>query len=126
MAWQYFSERELACKCCKACGMDKDFMDRLERLRRDLGFAFPVSSGYRCAAHNMKVSTTGMSGCHTFGVAIDLKLSGERAYRVVTAAAAYGFTGIGVNQKGPHEKRFIHLDTLSPKEGPRPAIWSYG
>jgi len=124
VAWQYFTESELRCKCCHACGMDQAFMERLIRLRRDLGFAFPVTSGYRCAAHNMKVSTT-QTSAHTYGLAVDLRLSGERAYRVVTAAAAYGFTGIGVNQKGPHEKRFIHLDTLSPKEGPRPAIWSY-
>jgi hypothetical protein len=35
-------------------------------------------------------------------------------------------TGIGVAQRGPHDKRFIHLDDLKNSEqNPRPWIWSY-
>lgn len=36
----------------------------------------------------------------------------------------YGFTGIGINQKGGN--RFIHLDDCGPTTGrPRPTMWSY-
>ena len=35
-------------------------------------------------------------------------------------ARQIGFSGIGLNQKGQHHKRFIHLDTVD-----RRALWSY-
>ena len=31
-----------------------------------------------------------------------------------------GFSGIGLSQRGPHQDRFVHLDTK-----PRKALWSY-
>ena len=30
-------------------------------------------------------------------------------------ARQIGFSGIGVSQKGPHQKRFVHVDTLERK-----------
>jgi hypothetical protein len=51
---------------------------------------------------------------------------GADALELVALALAYGFTGIGVNQKGAHDGRFIHLDDLDNAPGqPRPCIWSY-
>ena len=44
--------------------------------------------------------------------------------RFITHAQEYGFTGIGVNQKG--NSRFIHLDIADhSEERPRPTVWSY-
>jgi len=38
----------------------------------------------------------------------------------------HGFTGIGVAQRGPHNKRFIHIDNIVNSDtSPRPTIWSY-
>ena len=36
-----------------------------------------------------------------------------------------GMTGIGVAQRGPIERRFIHLDDMSGEDHPRPWVWSY-
>jgi zinc D-Ala-D-Ala carboxypeptidase len=120
----HFQASELACKC--GCGMlpERLFMDKVERLRMRAGFPMPVSSAARCPSHNAKVSSTGATGPHTTGRAIDLAVSGSRALELIRLALQMDFTGIGVNQKG--SARFLHLDDLPNKDGqPRPHLWSY-
>lgn len=122
----HFNASELACHC--GCGMLPriESAERLERLRVRCGFAFKVTSGARCSKHNQEVAETGANGPHTQGAAFDLEVSGGKALEVVDHARDEGFTGIGVKQHGPHEKRIIHLDDLPNAEGqPRPTIWSY-
>lgn len=122
----HFTDAELACKC--GCGMlpRQESADRLERLRLLCDFSFKVNSGARCAKHNLEVATTGEDGPHTKRGAFDIGVYGENALRLVDRAREVGFTGIGVNQKGPHEKRLIHIDDLPDAPGqPRPWIWSY-
>lgn len=118
----HFSSQELACRC--GCGMlpKQDFMNRVEELRVACGFPLPVSSAARCPAYNQKVSSTGATGPHTTGRAIDLAVRGSQALTVVKHALALGFTGIGVQQKG--EGRFIHIDELTDSAG-QPRLWSY-
>jgi zinc D-Ala-D-Ala carboxypeptidase len=120
----HFTFDELRCKC--GCRMlpKQDFMDKVEALRVALGFPLEVSSAARCPKHNAKVSSTGSTGPHTTGRAIDLAVRGAQALRVVQAALAAGFSGIGVQQKGA--SRFIHIDDLpNTPSCPRPTIWSY-
>ncbi len=129
MTWEFFSyegDPKLACSCCGARRMDDTFMSRLDSLRRVCGFPLGISSGYRCPVHNSAVSSTGDSGPHTTGRAVDIPIVGSRAYRIITEAQTLGFTGIGVKQSGPHKYRFIHLDDLGNEvAGPRPWVWSY-
>jgi zinc D-Ala-D-Ala carboxypeptidase len=120
----YFKKEEFSCKCCGAYKMDAEFIELLTTAREECGFPFIIASGYRCSKHNAAVSTTGLDGPHTTGKAADIRVSGARAHKLVRIALNLGFTGIGVSQKGPHEKRFIHLDTLQPPN-PRPNIWTY-
>lgn len=103
--------------------MHPDFMSKLVALRTYLDFPFPVSSAFRCPEHNQRVSSTGANGPHTTGRAIDIAVRGEQAYEIVSQAARFGFTGIGVAQKGGG--RFIHLDDLEYPDAPRPWVWSY-
>lgn len=126
MGYRFFSDRELRCKCGECDGeMDPHFMSKLVALRAYLNFPFPVSSAYRCPAYNARVSSTGENGPHTTGRAVDIRVSGEQAFQILTQAARFGFTGVGVSQKGPHGSRFIHLDDLEAPEHPRPWVWSY-
>lgn len=122
-----FSDEELTCKC--GCGMlpSLQFMERVQKLRERVGFPLIVSSAARCPEYNAKVSSTGRTGPHTTGHAIDLVVSHAHAFLVVDAAlAAMYFNGIGISQKGDPSKRFIHLDDLPDAPGqPRPTIWSY-
>lgn len=119
-----FTNEELTCKC--GCGLlpQQDFMDKVQILRDILHFGLPVTSGARCPTYNNQVSSTGFTGPHTTGRAIDIAVRGNQAYELVIAAMQIGFTGIGVQQKG--NARFIHLDDLqNGPNSPRPWMWSY-
>jgi len=99
-------------------------MRKVIEMRKFLGFPFFVSSGYRCPDYNDIVSTTGRNGPHTTGRAIDILCDYEQAFLILSNAKRFGFTGVGVKQKGVN--RFIHLDDLTGSVNrPRPTVWSY-
>lgn len=118
----HFTDAELACKC--GCGMlpKLEFMEKVETLRALYGKPMRVTSAARCPEYNAKMSSTGLTGPHTTGQAIDIGVSGEDAHNLLRLAMRHGnFTGIGVSQKGPHASRFLHFDCARSV----PAIWSY-
>lgn len=117
--WQYFSDHELACRHCGQCRMHPLMMEKLVRVRQAYGRPMIVSSAYRCPEHNAAVSSTGLTGPHTTGRAVDIVVYGEHAVELLYIALVNGFKGIGVQQKGPHAKRFLHLDDI------RARMWSY-
>lgn len=121
----HFSNAELTCSC--GCGLlpSLGFMQHVERLRMRFAKPMKVTSGARCPAYNATVSSTDADGPHTKD-AIDFGVSGKDAQDVVKIALDLGFTGIGIHQRGPHTKRFVHVDRLPNAPGqPRPWIWSY-
>jgi len=120
--WDFFPFRELKCCCCGEMHMDDVFMCSLVALREEAGFAFPVTSAFRCPRHNHSVSHTGFTGPHTTGKAVDIQISGESAARLIKLALAHGFNGIGIRQHGDWDKRIVHLDTLNR---PYQTIWTY-
>lgn len=125
MAWRHFRLEEFACNCCGANEISTAFVNELDGLREALGFPLIITSGYRCPTHNERVSTTGRNGPHTTGKAADIKVHGKQAHELVQFAMQYGFTGIGVKQRGDWSRRFIHLDILESPDRFRPTIWSY-
>jgi uncharacterized protein YcbK (DUF882 family) len=123
--WNYFSVDELKCKGTDECEMDEGFMKKLEALRHEFNEPMIVSSGYRHESYNQVIGGAKNSP-HLYGKAVDVVISGKSAYRLMKLAIQYGFTGIGVSQRGPHEKRFLHIDTMENSDThPRPWIWSY-
>ena len=125
--WEHFTIEELQCPCCGKMEMNHAFMNEVVELRKEADFPFPVNSGYRCPQYNSTLSSTGPTGPHTTGRALDIGVSGNRAHRLVELAMRRGFTGIGIKQHGAHGKRFVHIDNLSghDTQGKRPWIWSY-
>lgn len=124
--WPNFTENEMRCKCgCGRADMAPEFMDRLQAMRNRTLTSFVVTSGYRCPDYNDRIAKTGRTGPHTTGHAVDLLCAGARAHDILQLAALEGMTGIGVDQHGPHEKRFLHLDDLPAGNYPRPGVWSY-
>lgn len=122
-----FSFAEIACRETGHCLIDLSFMDKLQRLRSGCGFALKVTSGYRSPDHSVEAAKEAR-GTHTYGVAVDIAVSGSKAHIVLSEALLLGFTGVGISQKGPLESRFLHLDCMSPEVSarfPRPAVWSY-
>jgi len=127
---EHFSNIELACHC--GCGTipGPEFLEILEALRVRFGHPMILTSAARCPTHNAEVSTTGRTGPHvidaiasSFGMgAIDVNIQGARAVELLELAMGMGsWTGFGINQSGPHESRFIHLDNVHVGR----MIWSY-
>lgn len=122
---EHFSTEELMCKCgCLQAAMDPGFMSRLEALRLAFNRPMPITSGYRCQAHNSAVGGRPTSP-HVIGLAVDVAVSGEEAYWLVLFAMQLGFTGIGVSQGGSRRGLFVHIDDLPVAGHPRPRLWSY-
>jgi uncharacterized protein YcbK (DUF882 family) len=116
--WPHFSREEMQCRCgCGACAVKPKLMDALEQLRLKVERPLPVTSGYRCPAHNQKVSATGLAGPHTTGLAADIRADGRLAFLLMCHAPWSGFRGIGVGAG------FVHLDMMT--KAPRPNVWAY-
>ena len=124
--WPHINPKtEWACRKTGSLVVDTEFLDGLEKLRGMFGRPLIITSGYRSPEHNREVSTTGDDGPHTTGRAVDIRIYGSLAFELVSLAFGLGYTGIGLAQKGEHAKRFVHLDTLTAPEHPRPMIWTY-
>lgn len=117
-----FSESEFRCRHTGKCEMRPEFMERLQRLRLAYGKPMKITSGFRDRSHPVEARKVA-TGAHTLGRACDVAVTGADAIRLLVLAVEFGFTGIGVQQKG--EGRFIHLDDVPGNQLPRPAIWSY-
>lgn len=115
-----FKETEFQCKHCGQVDMQASFMERLQTLRTAYGKPMIISSGFRCANHPVEARKS-TPGVHSKGLAADIAVQGQDAYKLLRLALEMGFSGIGVNQKGTG--RFLHLDTMQTY--PRPNIWSY-
>lgn len=129
--YDYFSVDEMRCKgtdCdCRGKGLPKhSLMLNLIAIRKEAGFPLIISSGFRCSSHNAEVSESGKDGPHTYGLAVDVKVFGDKAYLLIKLALKYGVQGIGVSQKGKIAKRYLHFDWVkSDSNTPRPFVWSY-
>ena len=118
--FSYSGDPMLACSCCKAQGMSPAFLDLMDQIRDAVGEPLTVTSGYRCPTHNASVSSTGATGPHTTGRAIDIKADSRLRFLLIQEALKQGITRIGV------AKTFIHLDDLDELDGfPSPRVWSY-
>ena len=80
----------------------------------------PVRGGVIATTMLFPAQRIKKNGVHTLGQASDILISGERAMLLFEKARQIGFSGIGLSQRGPHQDRFVHLDTK-----PRKALWSY-
>ena len=130
-----FTLVELACKC--GCGTlpGPGFLTKLQQLRDDFGKPMQITSGARCAAHNMKVASTGPNGPHVVVVwrsssgqgAVDVLIHGPNAFELVAVAMNLRqWWGFGLKQHGPLHNRFIHIDNIwNSVSVPRPRIWTY-
>ena len=89
----YFSEKELMCKCgCKTYNFDKDFLDKLNHIRYNVGQPLIVTSGCRCKEHNKKVGGTEESS-HTKGLAVDISCSDSvLRSKIIKQAINFGIT----------------------------------
>lgn len=122
--WKYFDQAidlKLTCSCgCGRMEMDDAFMQKSDKVRELAGFAFRVTSGFRCPEYNAKVSSTGERGPHTTGRALDIAASSSAMrLAIVEAAQKLGIRRFGI------AKGFIHYDDLTAEEGFPEGMWTY-
>lgn len=118
-----FTADEFRCSHTGLVEVQESFLAKLQALRDDFGKPMPINSGYRHPSHPIEARKP-EPGAHASGRACDVRVQGADAYRLIALATRYGFTGIGINQKG--SGRFIHLDDLQHEpHRPRPWVWSY-
>ena len=118
--WCNFTPDEFRCSCCNRLEISSDIMDLLQKARNELG-PLQITSAYRCPEHNSKVSSTGASGPHTSGYAVDIHVSNSQHRKQLIDYFATKVTGLGV------AKTFLHIDLLTPEHGfeMRPNAWKY-
>ena len=128
---KHFTRNELRCRFDPNAKvlMDVDFMEALEKLREEWGKPMTISSAFR-VEHHPREKTKPLrfdhngdplpkGGMHCRGRAVDVLIAGQDAVEFLRIAMKY-FNGIGINQKGQWDQRFIHLDDRL-----NPAMWSY-
>ena len=131
MITKNFSTDEMHCQCNYGCGqdeMDDNFMRMLQELRDQAGFAFRINSARRCLKHNSAISShKTKAGIHTFGKAVDIAvghIGTTQTLKLIKQAQDLGFTGLGLNLRGPRRGRFIHIDNRDSDFSP-PSVWTY-
>ena len=120
---QHFSAWEFDSPDVEGSGaehMDEHLVRKLDTLRGLMRRPLTISSGYRTPEYNGKIGGATRSK-HLDGIAVDIPIAGEDAFKLVGLAYSLGFTGIGIKQNGKWSKRFIHLDVRETE----PQIWSY-
>ena len=118
--WQNFSPDEVKCQHCGELKIDEELMDLIQEARENLG-PLRITSGYRCSEHNNNISSTGPSGPHTTGKALDIATSSSQQRKELIDYFATKVSGLGI------AKSFIHIDLLYEEDGfeMRPNSWVY-
>jgi len=112
---KHFKLSDFNCKETGENEMCSHFLVRLDNLREACGFPFIVNSGYRSPEHSVEKAKS-KPGFHAQGLATDIRCrDGNKKRKIVAAAIAMGFNGIGVYPT------FIHVDDGIRV---RPVIWS--
>lgn len=104
MLSQYFSKKELECKCgCGFCAVDPDLLIHLDTIRERMAQPLKVNSCCRCEAYNKKIGGE-LNSAHTRGKAADIAMPGS-VFRYVFLSMAYRlFRRVGIY------KNFCHVD----------------
>jgi uncharacterized protein YcbK (DUF882 family) len=100
---QNFNSDEFACKCCGVIQINMELVQKLERLRSELGQAIHVNSGFRCKKRNKAVGGAPLSQ-HCQGLAADIRCDGISPGIVASAAEKMNFPGVG------RYPSFTHVD----------------
>ena len=98
--------------------MNKEFIQKLDKIRQDVGFPLKINSGVRTKFWNQKVGGVSNSA-HLKGFAADISTpNGKGQKEIAVAALKQGITRIGFGNN------FIHLDIDPDKR--QNITWGYG
>lgn len=99
---------------------------KLEPIRKAFGGPLRITSAYRAPQHSAERGKKHGPGAHTRGLAVDIRVYGHHARRLVRIALDHDVMGLFIKQHGPHDRRFVHLDWWEGDENrPRPWLGTY-
>ncbi len=114
---EHFDSTEFQCPHCGKNEIQRDFVERLEKLHKALNAkSIIVSSGYRCPTHSVAVGGY-VNDAHVKGFAADIiaykKKDGSPydAFTVAKEAEKLGFGGIA-----PIDNHYVHVDSRDCNE----------
>lgn len=85
----YFSDKELSCKCCGLNKIDDNFLALLVDIREHAKISFIINSAYRCEAHNKAVGGA-INSKHVKGLAVDIRFKNSiELYKIVKSILDY-------------------------------------
>ena len=113
---EHFSKLELSCPCCGVMGMDQEFMDILEAVRKEYGKPMKLNSSFRCDVHNASINAKSSSS-HRLGLAVDIACEGSRQRYDLIRHLLKHVTRMGIGEE------FLHADNDLNKS-PN-VIWTY-
>lgn len=120
----HFTVREFDCPCleCERVLISNELIQKLEEIRRLLGGAIRITSGYRCQHYQDDLKRRGYDTAvgpsqHTAGCAADIKAiqEGTTGMALADLAIKAGFHAIGI------APTWIHVDLRVGKE----RRWTY-
>ena len=97
-------------------GMDQEFMDILEAVRKEYVKPMKLNSSFRCDANNEAIKAKSSSS-HCLGLAVDIACEGSRQRYDLIRHLSKHVTRIGIGEE------FIHADNDLHKS-PN-VIWTY-
>jgi len=111
---EYFTDKEIICRC--GCGLmpDRRSVQMLYALRIIYNESIIITSGARCPTYNKKIGGAGDSA-HIKG-AFDMVVPPNHEWRVIQIAQFVGFTGIGID-----DNKMLHIDRHHDRE----VVWTY-
>lgn len=109
---KYFSDEEMACKCCGEVIIDPKLYELLDQIREYFGVPIYINCAYRCPSHNAEVGGVPNSQ-HVTGQAADIDASSIGVDLLAEVAEQFGADGVGRY----YDAQFVHVDCRSGKIG---------
>lgn len=105
-----FKAKEFFCKCgrCEEQLISYELVEKLQRIREEVGSPIHINCGYRCKEHNKKVGGV-KSSQHLLGNAADITMKMLSIPVLAKLAEDAGFNGIGAYSN------FLHVDVREHK-----------
>lgn len=108
----HFKVKEFACSDgSRPVFVSDDLVNMLENIRQHFGKPITITSGFRTASYNKKVSGSSSNSMHTYGIAADIKVenvSPESVYQ-------YASEALGAHGGVILYDTFVHIDMRSNK-----------
>lgn len=104
MKYEYFEDWEVE-------GLQDAFIQKIVIVRKESGFPFVITSGFRSPEKNQSVTGAVADSAHLKGLAVDRRVeNSHEVYLTVMAAKKAGISRIGIYVDHEWIPRHVHLD----------------